>query len=106
MPRHQFAEYVPEVRGQVEIAILVELLILESRPFTIDLSSLDAAAEREHNVGMAVIGTAIAILFRGAAELAHGYYGHIRHPVTQVAVERSQRLAEVSQQVRKLAWFI
>ena len=55
------------------------------------------------HVGVAVIGAAIAVFARRAAEFAHGHDGHVRHAIAQVLIKRGQRLAEFIQAVGELA---
>ncbi len=52
---------------------------------------------------MAVIGAAIAVLVRGAAELGHADEHHVAHAVAHVLVKRRDSLPQIAQQVRKLA---
>ena len=65
-------------------------------------ATADRAAKSEHDIGVAVVGTAIAIFLGGAAELAHGDDGYIFHAVAEILIKRRQSLAEVVQQVRQL----
>src|SRR5487761_2121834 len=60
LPRDQFSQHVAKIGGQVQVAILIELLGLQARPIAINLAALDAAAEGEHHVGVAMIRAAIA----------------------------------------------
>ena len=52
---------------------------------------------------MAVIGSAIAVLLDGAAELRHRDHRDIFHAIAQVLIKRRQRLAELRQIVGKLS---
>src|SRR5205823_4238338 len=67
--RQQLAEDVAEVGRHGEVAVLEELLRVESWPLAVHLSALHAAACDQHYVGVAVIGAAVAVLADGAAEL-------------------------------------
>src|SRR6516164_8271850 len=102
MPDYQLAEDVPEVGGNVQVPLLVELLARESGPVAINLATLNSAAEAEHDISVAVVGAARSVLFRRAAELAHRDYAHIGHPFSQVLVERGQRLAKLRKKIRQL----
>ena len=92
--RYQFAQHVAEIGGQRQVAAFVELLALEARPLAVDFAALHAAAHHEHTVGVAVIGAAVAVFLRGAAEFGHGDNHHILHAVAHILPERGQRLAE------------
>ena len=91
-----------EVGRHREVAVLVEVRRVEARPPAVDLSAADAAAEQQHDVGVAMVGAAIAVLLHGAAELGHRHDRHVRHPRTEVARERRDREAEVAQPVGEL----
>ena len=52
------------------------------------------AAERKHDVGVAVVCTAVAVFAGGAAEFAHGHDHDVFHAVAHVLPERRQRPAQ------------
>ena len=52
---------------------------------------------------MTVVGAAISIFVRGAAEFGHADENHVAHAVAHILVERCNSLAEILQQIRKLA---
>ena len=52
---------------------------------------------------MAVIGAAVAVLVRGAAEFGHADEHYVAHAVAHVLMKRSDSLPKVAEQVRKLA---
>ena len=52
---------------------------------------------------MAVIGAAIAVLVRGAAEFRHADEHDVAHAVAHVLMERRDSLPQIAQQIRKLA---
>src|SRR5687767_13425975 len=54
--RH-FSEYVAEIGGDGEIAALVELVVAETFPLTVNLAALDGIPEHEHRVPVAEVGT-------------------------------------------------
>ena len=54
------------------------------------------------HVGVAVVGAAVAVFARRAAELGHGHHRHILHAVAQVLVKRRERSAEIGQVVCQL----
>src|SRR6202162_6114175 len=68
-PGEDFGEDVAEVGRHGEVAVLVEVGGVEAGPLAVDLAALDAASEEEHDVGVAVIGAAVAVFLYGAAEL-------------------------------------
>ena len=102
MLHHQFAEHVAEIGSELQIALLVELLLLQTRPLAVNFAAVNTAAEREHHVGVAMIGAARAIFARGAPELAHGDDANVRHAVTQVLIKRRQRASELTEQIGEL----
>src|SRR5258708_18817978 len=65
---HGLAEYLPEVRRDRQIAALVEVLLLKSGPASVNLAAFDGTTQDEHDVGVSVVGTAVAVFARGAAE--------------------------------------
>src|SRR5581483_9049319 len=69
VPRHQLSQHVAKSGSQRQIALLVQLLRLQARPIAVYLSPAHIAAHHEHHVGMSMIGSAIAVLFHGPAEL-------------------------------------
>ena len=62
--------------------------LLPDGPVAIHLAALDSATEREHHVGVTVIGSTRAVFPRSAAEFTHGDEADIRHLVAQILVER------------------
>ena len=52
---------------------------------------------------MAVIGAAIAVFVRGAAEFGHADENDVAHAVAHVLMERRNSLPQIAQQIRKLA---
>src|SRR5215469_15648720 len=57
----RLAEHLPEVGSERKVAALVELLRPEPRPAAIHASAFYRSAQDKHYVGVAVIGTAIAV---------------------------------------------
>src|SRR4029077_9254788 len=100
---NDLAEDAAKVGGDGEVAPLIKLAVVQTRPFRIDLATLDVATHHEHAVGVAVVGATVAVLVRGAAELRHAEEDDVRHLVAHVLMERGEALAEVAQQIRKLA---
>src|SRR6185312_3110795 len=78
---------VAEIRGEREITILVELFGRETWPLAVDLSAPDSSAHHEHRVGVAMIGTAIAVFFCGAAEFRHRDKHHVFHAIAEILIE-------------------
>ncbi len=104
MAGDQFAQHIAKIGGQVEIAALVELRIVgEAGPIAVDLAALHIAAHHKHHVRVAVIGSPIAVLAHGAAELGHRHNGDIFHAIAQVLIKRRECLPEIQQVVVELA---
>ncbi len=57
----------------------------------------------EHAVGVAVIGAAVAVFVRGAAEFGHRHDDDVFHAVAHVLRKRRHGLAQIAQQIRELA---
>ena len=72
MAREHFAAHGAKVGGEGEIAAFVKRFRREPGPAAVDFAAAHAPAHGEHDVGMTMIGAAIAVLARGAAELRHG----------------------------------
>src|SRR5215471_21471592 len=98
-----FAQYLAEVCSYSQIAAFVEMLSREPRPAAIDSATLDRAAEHEHDVGVAVVGAAIAVLARGAPELRHADDHCVFAKIAQIGPERSDGLRELASEVGDLA---
>ncbi len=96
------ADYGAEVRGEREVAAVVELMVVQPGPSAVDLPALHVAAHEQHAIRVAVIGAAIAVFLGGAAEFAHGHEDDILHAVAHISMKRSQALAQVFQQIRQL----
>ena len=92
LPKHG-----PEIGSQGEVAAFVEVVGAESRPFAVDFAALHRAAQHKHAVRVAVIGAAIAVFVRGAAELRHGDDDDVVHAVAHVLRESGERLPKVPQ---------
>ncbi len=103
MPGDQFAEDIAKIGGEREIAAFVELLVLKTRPLAVDFAAAHIAAQNEHDIGVAMVGSAIAVFFRGAAELGHGDQRDVCHAIAQVLMESRERLAKLRQVIRKLS---
>src|SRR5215472_8826824 len=78
-------------------------MIREAWPVAVDLAAFDIAAHDEHTVGVAVVGSAIAIFLGGAAEFAQSDDDHVLHAVTHVLVKRRETSAKVPQKIGELA---
>ena len=49
----------------------------------------------EHDIGVAMIGPAIAVLFGRAPELGHRHHHDVLHTVSEVLAERGNRIGEL-----------
>src|SRR5262245_44391353 len=96
-------EYAAEVGREREVATFVELLLLQTWPFTVDLLALHVAADDEHRRRVTVVRPTIAILPRRAAELRHRENRDVRHAVAEVLHERADRFREIVEPRRQLA---
>src|SRR4051812_9413756 len=71
MLRGDFSEEVAEIGGDAQVAALVELLRREAGPAAVHLTTIHRPAHCEEAGAVAMVGAAVAVLPRGAAELAH-----------------------------------
>ncbi len=101
----EFGEDGAEIGGYVQVAALVELFAFEAGPGAIDATAADAAAESEHDVGVAVVGAAIAVFLDGTAEFGHGDEGDIGHAVAHIEREGGERLTKFVEQAGELSGF-
>src|SRR5450631_2049247 len=60
-----FAEDLPVVRGEGEVAALIELIVAEAGPASVDFSTFDLTAKNKHGVGVSVIGAAGSVFAGG-----------------------------------------
>src|SRR5215831_15011232 len=66
---HALADHLTKIGGQGQVAALVELGGIESRPASVDSAALHRATQHEHYVSVSVVGAAIAVFARRAAKL-------------------------------------
>jgi len=92
VPRHSFAEYLTEIRGKRQIAAFVELRLIEARPASVYFSALHRSSKNEHDIGMAVVGAAVAVLARGAAEFGHGDDHRVFPEISEIGPESGERM--------------
>src|SRR6202007_2245310 len=104
MPCDGFSDHLAEVGGQREVAAFVELRLIESRPAPIKLATPHWPAENEHHIGVAMIGAAVAVLARGAAELRHRYHYCVFTEIAEISPESGQRLRKVAQHIGQLTF--
>src|SRR5260370_42442030 len=97
MARNDLAEHGAKIGGQLEVAPFIELLGTKPRPFAVDLAALYRTAHYKHAVGVPVIGAAITVFVRGAAEFGHGDHDDVVHAVAHILRKSRERLPEVSQ---------
>src|SRR5438045_540823 len=99
---HDFTEHRPEVCRQRQVASLVQLLRLETRPAAVNLAALHAAADHEQTTGVSVIGPSTSVLSRGPTELRHRENHDVCHAIAEVRHERKGGFCEVIQSLREL----
>ncbi len=98
------ANHVPEVRGQGQVTAFIELGLIEAGPAAVDFAAFHRTAQDEHHVGVAVVGAAVAVFARGAAELRHGDDYRVFAEIAKIGPEGGERLREVGEHVGKLAF--
>ena len=104
MARNGLAQHAPEIGGEREVASFVELRWVEARPASVDPAAAHRSAEHEHDVGMPVVGAAIAVLAGGASELRHGDDHGVFRQGAEVDPEGGNGLREIAKHVRKLSF--
>src|SRR5579864_2846336 len=62
------AQHTAKIRGHCQVTSFVELRLFEPGPAAVYAASTDRAAHHKHDVGVAVVGAAVAVLARGSAE--------------------------------------
>src|SRR5271157_20465 len=67
--RDGLAKHAPEVGREREVTSFVELRRVEAGPASVNAAAAHRSAQDEHDVGMPVVGTAIAVFAGGASEL-------------------------------------
>src|SRR5207237_1455503 len=86
-----------------EIAALVELLLLETRPLPVYFAATNVPANHEQRAGVTVIGAAIAVLAGHASKLGHRENHDVVHPVAEVSDQRRDRAGEIVETLGELA---
>src|SRR5439155_12877461 len=74
-----------------------------SWPAAIDFAASDRTSHYKHDVGVPVIGAAIAVLAGGASELRHRDHDCIFSEIAEIDPECGQGLRELAQHIGKLA---
>src|SRR6202041_2873230 len=100
---HDFAEHAAVVGCHRQIASLVQLTIVHSRPARVHLSALDVAAHQQHAVGMTVIGAAVAVFMCRPAEFRHADEHDVSHAIAHILMERGDSLPQIAKQIRELS---
>ncbi len=102
MALRNFAEDIAEIGSQLEIASLVELIALQAGPLAINLFAAHAVADYKHRIRVAMVGAAVSVLPGSAAKLRHRQNHYVVHALTEIGVERRDRVAELLQQIAEL----
>jgi hypothetical protein len=100
--RKDLCKHITEIGGQREIATFKESVGCQPRPFAINLSAFHRPSGDEECAGVTVIGSARSVLFNGSSELCHCHDDDIPHAVTQIAVQRSDSIAELAETLTQL----
>src|SRR5215469_5502111 len=101
---HGFAQHGSEVGGECEVAVFVQLRGIESGPTAVDSSAIYGPAENEHDVRMSVIGAAVSVFPRRAAEFGHGHDDRVFPKIAKINPECAQGLRKLAQHIRDLAF--
>src|SRR6516162_3924256 len=104
VPGDGFAKDSPKVRGQRQVSAFVKLRLVQSRPGSVNTATAYRAAEDEHDVGVAVIGSAVAVLAGRTPELGGCDQYRILGQRTQVNPEGGNCLREVAEHVAQLSF--
>src|ERR1700682_3963646 len=87
-----FAEHLAKFGGNGQVAAFVEMLLLQSGPAAVHFAALDRAAQNKHDVGMTMVGAAVAVLARCASEFRHGDDHGVSGQIAEVGPERGNGL--------------
>ena len=93
---NHLAQHGTKIRSEREVAAFVELLGLQAGPLAIDLATLNRPAHHEHAIRVAVVGPAVAVLVRGAAEFGHRNDHNVLHAVAHILRESRHGLPQVT----------
>src|SRR4030095_3628187 len=102
MACEHFAAYRAEVGSQSEITSFVKRFRRQSRPAAVNLAAAHLPAHHEHDIGMSMIGAAVAVLARRATEFGHGENYNIVHAVAEIAIESGETASQFSEPVSQL----
>ena len=92
-----------KVGGDGQVAALEALLGREARPPAMDAAASHPAAEHQHRGRVTVIGSAVAVLGDGPAELRHRQHHHVAQSIAEVAREGGETAAQLAQAIGELA---
>src|SRR3954452_17197682 len=98
----QALEHGAQIGGRFEVAILVELGLLQPGPVGHDAPAAERSSGKEGHGPGAVIGAIGAVDARGAAELGHDGNHGLAPVVPHVGLDRSQGAIERAQKVGEL----
>src|SRR5579883_2597317 len=97
------AYHVTKIRGDGEVAALVELRFTQTRPSSVHSRAAHPAARHPHHVAVPVVGAAVAILPYRAAKFGHDEdYGilvggtHLMDQSGQAVAQRPQVIGQLS----------
>src|SRR5512138_2952448 len=103
MPRGDLRKDRTEISRQCQVSAFVQLLLLEARPFSVNLSALHTATDYEQCTGVTVVRSEIPVFARHAAKLRHRENHNVTHFVAEVSDKRVDRLGEIVETLRKLS---
>src|SRR6185503_1931192 len=101
--RDDFREHRSEVRGQSEIAPLVQLLLLETRPLAVHSAATNVAADHEQRTSVTMVRSAVAVLARHPAKFRHRHDDDVVHAIAEVSDKSGNRSREIIEPLRQLA---
>lgn len=106
MAGDELAENGAEVGGDGEVAALVKLVGAKPGPLAVDAAPCNAAAEGEHHVGMAMVGTAVAILSGRPAEFGESHHGDVLETIAEILPEGGERAPKLAEEKCELGSFV
>src|SRR5262249_31750980 len=99
----QALEHGTQIRRRLEVALLMEIGLLEARPIGDDPATLERATDQQRHRGSAMIGAVVAVEAGSAAELGNERHYGLAPGCAHVGLDRRQSGVERTEQLRQPA---
>src|SRR6516162_8653643 len=104
MAQEDFPANSAKIRGQRQVAPFIENCRIKAWPASIDFAAFNPSTRDKHDVSMAVIGPAVAVLTRRPTELRQGKEHYVIHPVPKVVVKGRKAIGQLFQVIGHLTF--